>query len=194
MAEIGPVDLEAALVVEMHELVTHGALEVAATVKVVGAQNDGAAPGDVSACHDARARGADEVALGHLAPAQAEVVQQKGDRRRVGEQPLLVHLAALHSPLIALPHRLCVARRDHLGGPLPPTLKAVAHQREERKLRTATRSLFIIIIMGRLRRSRAHHARRDVHRASRTRVLLFLPICALLTVNRSGQEIWTRSS
>lgn len=35
------------------------------------------------------------------------------------------------------------------------------------------------LTMGRLRRSRAHHARRDVHRASRTRVRLVVPSCSI---------------
>ena len=47
---------------------------------------------------------------------------------------------------------------------------------------------FARIIMGRLRRSRVHNARRDVHRASRTRVSLLIYAKKTLANEYLGQD------
>lgn len=129
VAEVVPVDVEATFVVHVDEFVGHGALHMPATVKVVGAEDDAAASRDVSACHEALAGGADEVARWDFASRQRKVLQKEDNGRRIVEQPCLVCFAARNGLFVAFPDCFWVCRGRHqLAGPLPPTLETAAHR------------------------------------------------------------------
>lgn len=165
----------------MHQFVCQRALDMILRVEVVGTHDDAAATRDIAARHEASAWRADQVAGRDLAADEFELLEEKHDDGRIVEYVCLVALAALYIACVDLGALGRVRRR--LNPLIRPLLEPFEGAHERAEIVHSHRSLLSSkTIMGRLRRSRTHHARRDVHRGSRTRVrCCFYVVVCLLT-------------
>lgn len=91
--QIRPVHVKFAVVVHVHELMSHGTFHVSPAVEIRRAEDDGSTLRVISSCARLVAGTADKIPGWDATTAEGKVLEHEGNNGRIIDQPLLVFFA-----------------------------------------------------------------------------------------------------